>query len=302
MKRWIGVSVVAALSLFLVAEGLRAQEARPRRERPGEGATMAMRQGAPQVDEEQMNRALGELNLTAEQKEKIEALRKEFQKKRAEQQGKMAALREKMREAGDDQEKRAEAQREMRELFAAGGADAAKKFADDVKAVLTEEQKKKFDELQRPVPAIPALLRILQDKAEELKLTDDQKESVKKLADEYKPEDSAPDRRAAMQAEREKMQQLRQNNASPEEIRKAMEEIQAKRAAEAAKAQQEGREFMAKLAKILDEDQMKIVTEAAQAQAGRQPRPEAGERANRGQRQPGAQRPDRDREGGDNAR
>ncbi|MBN2584441.1 MAG: Spy/CpxP family protein refolding chaperone [Planctomycetes bacterium] len=287
MKRLIGVSLVVGLAMLMTAGSLLAQDERPRRQRPA-GDTMNREPrfgGRQQMSVAQLNRLLGQLDLNAEQKEKIAELQKTYEKKQAEQREKMAAVREKMQSAGEDQEKRDAARNEMRELSTAGG-ESWKQLMEGTKAVLTDEQKKKFEELQQPVPSAEAVAKIIEDKAEELKLTDEQKEAVKKLSDEYKPAEGASDeQRKAMEEMRTRMRELRQSGGSQEEMGKLLQEMQAKREAEREKVDQKSREFMAKLAKILNADQMKIVSEAAKAQAQRQPRPEGAERTFRARRQ-----------------
>ena len=238
----------------------------------------------PRMTPPRMKELLAQLDLSSEQKEKIATLQKALEEKTEEQQKALAELRTKRQEADGDQEKLAALRKETSDLFAKTETDR-KKLVDDIMAVLTEEQKKKFEELQRPAPAVPAVVKIIEDKAEELKLTDEQKEAVKKLAEEYKPAEATPEQREAMEAAREKMRELRAKGASQDEIRKAMEEMRAKQMEGAAKAEQQGREFMAKLGKILNEEQMKTVKDAAQAQAERRPRPEGRERGLRMRRQ-----------------
>jgi Spy/CpxP family protein refolding chaperone len=287
MKR-MGSVVVMGVSMLLAACMAAAQDGPPGPRPEGERPALARRERlgpmGPRMTPVRMKELLAQLDLTSEQKEKIAALQKALEEKTEEQQKALAELRTKRQEAGQDQEKLAAVRKETAELVAKNEADR-KKLMDDIMAVLTEEQKKKFEELQRPAPAVPAIVKIIEDKAEELKLTDEQKEAVKKLAEEYKPAESTPQQREAMEATRKKMRELRESGASQDEIRKAMEEMRANQIEETVKAEQQGREFMEKLAKILNEEQMKTVKEAAQAQAERRPRLEGGERGFRMRRQ-----------------
>lgn len=289
MKRLIILSVMAMLALLVVAGPALAQDERPRRERT-RPTRDRMRVRQPRLDAARFRQLVGQLDLTAEQKEKIGKLNKAFEKKAAEQRKKLEALRTKQREArqAEDREKLTALRQEARPLQTAQG-EMTKEYVESVKKVLTDEQKKKLEELQKPVPGIPLLLQAIKDKDEELKLTEEQQKKIKALGEEYKPkegEGQAPDFRAL----REKTRKMREDGDSQEEIRKVFQEAQKKRTEQRAKMEKRGREFVAKLGKILNEDQMKLVMAAARAKMSEQRR--------RGRERPGAadrERPRRER-------
>ena len=283
MKNLIALLAMVFLALLVVAGPALAQDERPRRERTRPaGDRMRMRQ--PQFDAARFRQLVSKLAPTAEQKEKIDKLSAAFEKKAAEQRKKQEALRTKQREArqAEETEKVTELRQESRELRAAQG-ESAKEYVESVKKVLTDEQKKKLEELQKPVPGIQLLLQVVKEKTEELKVTEEQQKKIKALAEEYKPaegEGQAPDFRAL----REKIRKMREDGDSPEEIRKVSLAAQKKRIAQRANAENRSREFVAKLGKILNEDQMKQVMAAGRAKMAeqrgrRRARPGAGGRA-----------------------
>jgi len=273
MKRLITLSAMVLLALLVVAGPALAQDERPRRERTRPGADrMRMRQ--PQFNVARFRQLVAQLDLTDEQKEKITKLEKGFEKKAAEQREKTTEkaqeLREKLRKAREDgdRELMTKLRQESRELRVAQG-EVSKEFVESVKKVLTDEQKKKLEELQKPVPGIPLLLQVVKEKSEELKVTEEQQEKIQALAKEYKPAE-AEGQPADNRALREKVRKMREDGESQEEIRKVYQEAQKKRQEQRAKVEKRSRGFVAKLAKILKEDQMKQVLTAARAKMSEQ--------------------------------
>jgi len=298
MKRLITLSAMVTLALLVVAGPALAQDERPRGERPrGERRRPTgnrMRRRTPPFNIAQFRQLLGKLDLTDEQKEKIAKLSKDFEKKTAEQKEKVAALRKNISEArkAEDRDKLTELRQEFRKLQTTG-TEATKEYVESVKKVLTDEQKKKLEESQKPVPGIPLLLQAIKGKSEELKLTEEQQEKTKALAEEYKPAEGEG-QRPDYQALREKTRKMREDGASREEIRKAFQEAQKKQVEQRAKMQKRCGEFVAKLAKILKPEQMKLVMETARSNTGRRPRGRG-----RGGEEGGGERPRRSRRGGD---
>ena len=291
MKRLITVSAMVLLALLVVAGPALAQAERPRAQR-ARPAGDRMRGQQPGLDVARFRQLVAQLDLTGEQKEKIAALAKEFEKKAAEQSKETAEkaeeLREKLNKAREDgdSELLAELRQKSRQLRVAQG-EMDKEFVESVKKVLTEEQKKKLEELQKPVPGIPMLLQVINEKSEELKVTEEQQEKIKALAEEFKPAEGE-DQRSDGRALQEKTRKMREDGASQEEIRKVYQEAQKKQAEQRAKMEKRSGEFVAKLAKILKEDQMKQVMAAARTKMTEQ----------RGRRREGAganARPRRDR-------
>ncbi|NIA20782.1 MAG: periplasmic heavy metal sensor [Anaerolineaceae bacterium] len=294
MKRLIILSAMVMLALLVVAAPAPAQDERPKDERKRTfGDQVGPRR--PRFSMARFRQTLAKLDLTDEQKKKIDQLSKDYKKKVAEQRKetaeKVKELREKQEEAREagDKEKLAELRQEFRQLRTAG-AETAKEYVESVKEVLTGEQKKKLEELQRPVPRIRVLLQVIREKDEEMGLTEEQQKKIKALAEEYKPQEGEgrpPDFRAL----REKTRKMRDDGASQEEIRKVYKEAQKKRLEHRARMERHSREFVARLAKILKPEQMKLAMEAAQANMGHRMRGRGRDR------EPGGEPPRRNRRG-----
>jgi len=288
MKRLITLSAIATLALLMVAGPAPAQNQRPR----GQGQRASgdrMRRRPQQFNMARFRQLVGQLDLTAEQKEKVAKLSKDYEKKVADQRKETAAkiegLRAKQKEARQekDKDKLAELRKEFGQLRGAG-VEAAKGYVASVKKVLTEEQNKKLEQLQKPVPGIPLLLQAIKGKGEELKLTEEQQKKIHALAEEYKPAEGEG-RPADFRALREKTRQMREDGESQEDIRKVYQEAQKKRTEQMAKMQKRSREFTAKLGKILEPEQMKVVMETARANMGQRMRSRGRDRQPGGQRQ-----------------
>ena len=140
-------------------------------------------------------RDLEALDLKADQKEKVDKIVKEYQDKQKSNRDKMQALMEKLKDKPDPDAAR-EMQTKMREMFT-GFQKSRREAVDKIMAVLSDEQKKKFEEIQRSRPRFPgpsggpfgpgpgAMFRpgqiLPQPLREHLKLTKEQKEELDKL-------------------------------------------------------------------------------------------------------------------------
>ncbi len=156
-------------------------------DRGGRRGGGARRRGGDQ----QIMRILQGLDLTEEQSQKIEVLRKDLQKKSADARASFQEFRQKMRDAGDDQEARNKIREEMQANMAPL-REANEKFIEAVKGVLTEDQLKKFNEAleqrnqgrNRFRNAMEARqLGVPAGAITDLKLTDEQKEKLKALVE-----------------------------------------------------------------------------------------------------------------------
>lgn len=132
--------------------------------------------GGPPFD---LPRILGQLDLNAEQKEKVEKFMKELGEKHE-------VARKKLNEAVEEA-KQNQDRKKVRELFQAHEKEMAKLHEDllgKVQGVLTEEQKRRFAEVQRRRPEgfPPGIGQVLPPPLQErLGLTPEQREKVGKL-------------------------------------------------------------------------------------------------------------------------
>jgi hypothetical protein len=133
--------------------------------------------GRPGFD---LPRILGQLDLAAEQRDKIEKLMREFGEKREAAEKK---LKEALEQARQNQDR--EKFRELTQAHEKETAKAHEELQGKVQEVLNEEQKRRFAELQRQRPAFPPFPGIgqlvpapFQDR---LGLTPEQKEKLAKL-------------------------------------------------------------------------------------------------------------------------
>lgn len=171
-----GLALVAVLFAGGQAEGQVRRQNQQIQIIPGRGAD------GPLVSKE----AQEKLNLTAEQKEKIEKIEKEFADKNKDSQEK---IREAAQKARQDQDRTA-LQKVMETVQKQRG-----EFEDKVKAVLNDEQKKKFEEAKatgrRPGVIQPGQVRPIgragdqslqsRDVQEKLNLTAEQKTKLEQL-------------------------------------------------------------------------------------------------------------------------
>lgn len=135
---------------------------------------------SPQMSKESLDKALGQLELTDDQKAAITKIRAEFEPKIKDIQAKREDLMKQMMEArqADDQEKVGDLRKQIQAL---GNPQA------DMMAAITKElkpdQATKLKELQTPPPPVGMRIRVAQQHADELKLTDDQKTALTALSD-----------------------------------------------------------------------------------------------------------------------
>jgi len=141
------------------------------------GELQRAQSGRPGVD---LPRILGQLDLKAEQREKIEKLMKEFGEKRETAEKK---LREGIEQARQNQDR--EKFRELTQAHEKEMAKANEELQGKVKEVLNDEQKQRFAELQRQRGGAPVAAGIGQlvpsPVQERLGLTPEQKERLEKL-------------------------------------------------------------------------------------------------------------------------
>lgn len=194
---------VATSLVFLMLAGLTwAQKDvdRPRRQkRPDRAGRMQGRERAGQnmfgMRMSRVFRAVQSVELTEKQKQTVEALRVEFTEKIAplgKALGEKAkAMRERRQNDPDDAEGLATMRKEMREAFEAIGKAEAE-LIEKIKAVLTEEQVKKFEEAltqrrggQRIDRAMRQLMPFNPRVLGQLELTEEQREKLKTLLEEY---------------------------------------------------------------------------------------------------------------------
>jgi hypothetical protein len=123
---------------------------------------------------------LGQLDLTADQKEKVEKLMKEFSEKREAAEKKFREATEQARQNQDREKFRELAQAHEKET-----AKAQEELQGKVQVLLTDDQKRKFAEIQqrrRPEGMAPGVGHILPPPLQDrLGLTPEQKEKVAKL-------------------------------------------------------------------------------------------------------------------------
>jgi len=288
MRRMVTVVALVCIALAAIAVDAVAQDERPRGAR-----TRSFRNQArvnPAAQKAALDKALGQLDLKKEQKEKIDGLQAEYDKtvkaNQEKNKEKQAAFQKDLaaaREAGD-REKMGELMQQRRQTQVAA-AEQFKKHVEAIKKELTDEQKKKLDKLM--LPPIPAntLLTTLRQNAEALALSEEQSAAIKKLIEESRAGRSTD---AGRTDYRKKMQELRESGAGQEEMEKLrtdMRESWTKRREEATKRDQETRE---KLMKILNEKQRTQLEELA--------------RKRMTERRGAARQGRRDREGGANRR
>lgn len=149
-------AAVAALALLVAAGAVRADDEKkdtkdklqpPPRQRPGFPGLEGPGGGSLLAPAD-----LDKLDLSKEQKEKVEKLVKDFETKQKASAAKMRKLSEEAREGGPD--KRREIGPKMRELFESN-YKARTAAEGKLKEVLNEEQKKKFEEIQKSRPRFP---------------------------------------------------------------------------------------------------------------------------------------------------
>jgi len=140
------------------------------------GELMQRERGGPPAD---LPRILGQLDLTGEQKEKVEKWMKEVIEKRE-------AAERKVQEAVE-QAKQNQDREKVREILQAHAKEMVKLQEDllgKVQGVLTDEQKRKFVEVQgrRPAGPMPGLGQLIPSPIQDgLGLTPEQREKVAKL-------------------------------------------------------------------------------------------------------------------------
>ncbi|MGQ9650786.1 MAG: Spy/CpxP family protein refolding chaperone [Phycisphaerae bacterium] len=186
-------------------------EPRARRDRPatrrGEGAEEPRNRGMEEMGgrgmmvNQQMERLTKELNLTKEQQKKIQKLmtdhrdqmRDELQKRITENTPKFRELRTQLQEArtAGDREKVRKLESQIRELMGDDKADAARqKLINEIEAVLTAEQKTKFqkikDDVFNPRPPLEDNPELLLRAVESLELPKDKADKIKGLVDEWR--------------------------------------------------------------------------------------------------------------------
>jgi len=205
MKRWR--VLLMAVSVALIAVGLAVAQGvggRPRGERQGARAELRGQAGG----EAQIFRILEGLELTDEQKQRIEKLRTNFEARVKEMGEKTRASMEELRkfreENPNDQEGLQKKRQEMMGQFTPL-REAMQGLLEDVKAVLNEEQLKKFEQLQaeRGGPGGMGMgrmgmggrmgqggagLDIPRQLMDDLQLTDQQKEKLRGLMQAYAEE------------------------------------------------------------------------------------------------------------------
>lgn len=279
MKRALLVVALMAVAMVVVAGNVWAQDERPAGDRPaadrpprgdrtapGGGMRGGFGMMNPAAQKEQFDKAVDSLKLEGEVKDKVAGIRKEFTPKIEEA---LAATRKE----GATREERQAAMQKLNTLM--------KEYTDAVKAALPEEMKKKLEEAM--LPPIPAalLLTTIKENAEALKITEEQTAALKALAEEYKAPATDP-----MAAVMEKMQALRTSDKSNEEKAKERQDLMAEMQKINDAAAARNRECAAKVAKILNADQMKQAMELARKKmpAGRAPGGPGGERPARGDR------------------
>ena len=289
MKRTLLMAALMALAMGIVAGNLMAQDERPAGDRPagdrpagerpargdrgdrGAGMRAGFGMMDPMAQKDQFDKAVDSLKLEGEAKDKVATIRKEFAPKLEE----AAAA---MRKEGATREERMAARQKLTALL--------KEYTDAVKAALPEEAKKKIEEAMLPPVPAPLLLSTIKENSETLKITEEQTTALKALAQEYKPTE---DNRAAM---RDKLQAIQNSDKSDEEKAKARQELMAEMQKTREAAATRDRECTAKVAKILNADQMKQALELA-----RKKMPAPGQRPARGERPAGGERPARGGEG-----
>ena len=142
-SKWIVIVTVLAMAGVVMADDKPAASGDAPKQQ-GPGGPGARRRGNP------LEGILAKLNLSDDQKAKVgdimKAHKDAMDKYREEHKTEFEAVRAKMKEAREakDQDKMKEAYAEMRKLMEAG--PSLKDLADKIREVLTDEQKKTFDE------------------------------------------------------------------------------------------------------------------------------------------------------------
>jgi Spy/CpxP family protein refolding chaperone len=167
--------------------------------------------------------AVEKLKLTDEQKEKLAKLQQEFEEKSKETLGKIRATLQKA-----IQDKDGEAIRKAGEEIRAGAEKLRGEFMEKVAGLLTEEQKKKLEEIKKEAPARPGFrpgqpgeprrpgpgLLLPPPVQEQLQLSDEQKEKLARLQKEV---DSKLGE-ILTEEQKKKLEEIRQ--AGPPELRR----------------------------------------------------------------------------------
>lgn len=210
-RRNLTVAILFAGILSVPAWAQNATEPRARRDRPatrrGEGAEGPRNRGMEgpggrgMMVNQQMERLTKELNLTKEQQEKIQKLmtdhrdqmRDEMQKRITENVPKFRELRTQLQEAraAGDREKAGKLELQIRELMGDDKADAARqKLMTEIEAVLTAEQKPKFqkikDDVFNPRPSLEENPELLLRAVESLELPKDKADKIKSIVNEWR--------------------------------------------------------------------------------------------------------------------
>ena len=178
----------------------------PRGDGQGGGRGMGMRgEGGMEA---QLKGVLDQLNLTDDQKQKLDQIKGDFDKKTADQREKMRTGMEEVRKYRDaNPDDREGMRKKMQDAMGdgAGLRDAYQGYVTEVKGVLNEEQLKKFNELmpqggmaggpagaagQRMAAGLVGLafLGLDMQTMQDLKLTPEQQDKVKGLAQTYAEE------------------------------------------------------------------------------------------------------------------
>lgn len=206
--RTLTVAILFAGVLSVPAWAQNVAEPGARRDRPATRRAEGPRNrgmegpgGRGMMVNQQIERLTKELNLTKEQQEKIQKLmtdhrdqmRDEMQKRITENTPKFRELRTQLQEArtAGDREKVRKLESQIRELMGDDKADAARrKLVNEIEAVLTAEQKPKFqkikDDVFNPRPPLEENPELLLRAVESLELPKDKADKIKGLVDEWR--------------------------------------------------------------------------------------------------------------------
>ncbi len=239
----VGILLTGILSIPAWAQNVaqsrpRGERAGARRGEGGEGAGGRAMDGTrwrAMMANQQMERLTKELGLTKEQQEKIHKLitdqhnqmREQMQKRMAENGPKLRELRTQLQDAqtAGDREKVKKLEGQMRELMGDDKTDAARqKLMNDVEALLTAEQKPKFQKIKmdvfNPRPSLEENPEVLLRAVESLELPKDKADKIKGLVDEYRTK-----HRALRPRDRDEKAEKEAKAASAEVYKKVMAEL-----------------------------------------------------------------------------